>query len=286
MDEITSIQAALLLGRNQLEAHSETASLDVRVLLAHLLQRSQAWVLSHPEQALSEEIQQEFKDYLQRLIEGEPLPYLLGHWEFYGRSFRVTPEVLIPRPETEGLIERGLAHLARLGHPGVMIDAGTGSGCIAITMATELADLQVIATDRSRGALRIAKDNADLHAVNNRISWIQCDLLLGVHRRVDLILANLPYIPSERLSQLAVTAYEPLLALDGGALGLDLIERLIDRLPYHLVDGGMAILEIDHSHAQAVRDRMMKLFPSAEVAVLPDLYQQTRYIALTQPIDL
>ena len=286
MDEIASIQTALKLGRQQLEAHSETASLDVRVLLAHLLHRSQAWVLGHPEHSLPEEIQQEFSDSLLRLIEGEPLPYLLGQWEFYGRSFRVTPEVLIPRPETEGLVERGLAYLSRLGHPAVMIDAGTGSGCVAITLAAEQADLQVIATDRSLGALRIAKTNASLHAVNDRIAWIQCDLLMGVHGRVDLILANLPYIPSKRLDQLAVTAHEPLLALDGGALGLDLIGRLIDQLPYHLVDGGMAILEIDHSHAQAVRHRMEKVFPGAKVAVLPDLSQQARYIALTHTIDI
>ena len=277
MNDIASIQAALTLGRQQLDVHSDTASLDVQVLLAHLLSRSKAWVLAHPEYSLPEEIQQELSDSIQRLIEGEPLPYLLGQWEFYGRMFHITPDVLIPRPETEGLIEHALAYVSRLGRPGVMIDAGTGSGCIAITLAAEQADLRVIATDHSLGALRVAKKNASLHAVTKRIALIQCDLLEGVGGRVDLILANLPYIPSKRLDQLAVAAYEPLLALDGGALGLDLIVRLIDQLPYYLVDGGMALLEIDHSHAQAVRNRMESVFPGAHVAVLPDLSQQARY---------
>ncbi|TFH35139.1 MAG: peptide chain release factor N(5)-glutamine methyltransferase, partial [Anaerolineales bacterium] len=206
-------------------------------------------------------------------------------WEFYGRMFEITPDVLIPRPETEGLIEQALAYLDRLGRPGRMIDVGTGSGCIAVTLAAERPSLQVIATDRSPGALRVAKRNARLHSVAERIAWIQCDLLDGIRKPADLILANLPYIPSTRLEHLAVAAYEPQLALNGGVLGLDLIVRLIDQLPDQLNDRGVAILEIDESHARAVVEHMEIVFPGAQIAVFPDLSQQDRYVVLSLEND-
>jgi release factor glutamine methyltransferase len=162
-----------------------------------------------------------------------------------------------------------------------MIDVGTGSGCIAVTLAAERRDLQVIATDRSLEALKIAKGNASQYAVTERIDWVQSDLLLGIYPRVDLILANLPYIPSARLKKLAVAAYEPRMALDGGELGLDLIVRLIDQMPNRLVNPGMAILEVDDAHAQAVAERMHSVFPVANIGVLPDLNLQARYVVLT-----
>ena len=122
MDKIASIQAALTLGRNQLNPYSDTAGQDVQVLLAHLLDQSKAWVLAHPEHSLSEETQQQFIASLRSLNEGVPLAYILGRWEFFGRSFEVTPEVLIPRPETEGLVEYALEYLERSGRAQTMID--------------------------------------------------------------------------------------------------------------------------------------------------------------------
>jgi release factor glutamine methyltransferase len=281
LDKIASIQAALTLGRNQLNPHSDTAGQDAQVLLAHLLDQSKAWVLAHPEHSLPEETQQKFIASLRSLNAGVPLAYILGRWEFFGRSFEVTPEVLIPRPETEGLVEYALEYLERSGRAQTMIDVGTGSGCIAITLAAERPDLRVIATDRSLGALKLAQGNAIQHAVIERLSLIQSHLLGGLRKRVSLIVANLPYIPSARLKHLTVAAHEPHLALDGGEQGLDLIVGLVDQLPYHLLDGGMAILELDHSHARSVIEHMSRVFPEAQAVARNDLNHLSRYAVLT-----
>jgi release factor glutamine methyltransferase len=275
-----TIQAALRLGGNQLKSLSDTANLDAQVLLAHLLDSSRAWILAHPEFPLPKKFQYAYTNALDRLSTGEPLAYVLGYWEFYGRRFIVDSRVLIPRPETEVLIELGLRFIDRQDRPCGLLDVGTGSGCIAITFAIERPDVRVIAIDRSRGALTLAKENAYEHNVPGQIQFVQGDLLSPFLARADLVIANLPYIPSKRLEHLSVAGHEPGLALDGGVRGLDLIKTLIMQLPDRLAENGMALLEIDESHGYDVVAFAKELFPMADLTLEPDLAGLDRYVSI------
>jgi release factor glutamine methyltransferase len=280
VNQASTIQVALMLGRRQLQSYSDTPSLDVQVLLASLIDQPKSWVLAHPEYALSVQIQAEFFEALARLCTGEPLPYVLGQWEFYGRRFKVSSRVMIPRPETEQLIELGLDFIDSQTHPLFVADVGTGSGCVAITLAAERPSLRLVGTDRSKAALRIAEENAALHGVTGQIDWVQADLLGSMLARFDLVLANLPYVPTSRLGQISVAKHEPTMALDGGELGLDLIKALIVLLPDYLADHGMALLEIDESHGPAVVAFAREIFPRVNVALMPDLAGLDRYISI------
>jgi release factor glutamine methyltransferase len=260
----------------RLSGVSETPSLDAQILLAHILGSSRAWVLAHPETSLSSAQEQALHAARTRLESGEALPYVLGHWEFYGLDFTVGPDVLIPRPETELLVERTLEWLRA--HPGrrSAADIGTGSGCIAVSLAANIADLHVLATDVSQPALEIAKANAEKHQVADRIQFLHTEhlnLLPSTFnlRPFDLILANLPYIPTSRLESLAVARREPRLALDGGLDGLDLIRSLMPAAAPWLAPGGCCLLEIDASQGEAASNLAQSVFPEAEINVIPDL---------------
>ena len=260
--------------RRRLESASETPSLDAQIILAHILGIKRAWVLAHPEAVLSPQQEQSLNENLRRLESGEPLPYVLGHWEFYGLDFVVGPAVLIPRPETELLVEQALAWLRS--HPAraerLAVDVGSGSGCIAISLAAHTPDLRVIAADVSSSALEIARQNAHRHGVAGQIDFCQADLLpQAAGQPFDLICANLPYIPSDRLAQLRVAHWEPQLALDGGVDGLGLIRRLLQQASLYLAAKGLMLLEIDGSQGQATAQLASVAFPDAGVSVLKDL---------------
>jgi release factor glutamine methyltransferase len=280
VDQASTIRAALMLGRRQLQSYSDSPSLDVQVVLASLIDQPKSWVLAHPEYALPKQIQAEFHEALDRLCDGEPLPYVLGQWEFYGRHFRVSPSVMIPRPESERLIELGLEFIDSQTDPSFVADVGTGSGCVAITLAVERPSLRLVGTDRSKAALRVADENAELHGVTGQIDWVQADLLGSLLTRFNLVLANLPYVPSSRLGQIPVAKQEPTMALDGGELGLDLIKALIVLLPEYLADHGLALLEIDESHGPAVVAFAREIFPGMEVTLKPDLAGLDRYVSI------
>ena len=162
---------------------------------------------------------------LARLESGQPLPYVLGAWEFYGLTFELTPDVLIPRPETELLVEQALEWLADRPAPLLAADVGTGSGCIAISLAVHAPQLRLLASDLSWPALQVARSNLARHRVEGQISLLQCDLLPPLSLPFDLLVANLPYIPSPVLPGLKLSLSEPPLALDGGLDGLDFIRR-------------------------------------------------------------
>lgn len=280
VSDVGTIRAALKFGRDLLRPFSDSPSSDVQVLLASIMHQSKAWILAHPAHSLPGELQEQFIESLNNICAGEPLPYVLGYWEFYGRKFKVTPDVLIPRPETERLIELAQDILDRQTHSGMAMDVGTGSGCIAITLAAERPGLRLLATDRSREALILAKENAALYSVAEQIDWLQSDLLGSVKARVMLVLANLPYIPSGRLKKLSVAAYEPMLALDGGAQGLDLIKSFIYQLTDRLAEGGAALLEIDESHGTDVAAFASEIFPRAGVTLIQDLAGLDRYLSI------
>lgn len=268
----------------RLQKVSETPGLDAQVLLASILERSRAWLLAHPEADLSPLQKATLLDALFRLEGGEPLPYVLGHWEFYGLEFDITPDVLIPRPETELLVEQALAWLWEHSGRRSAVDVGTGSGCIAISLAQHVPDLHILATDISPAALGVATRNAQKHGVANRIEFVTCDLLPletetdPITRSlastlccpsIDLLTANLPYIPSPTLRILSIHGHEPTLALDGGADGLDVIRRLVTLLPQVMAPGGLCLLEIESTQGQA----MLGLVKESLIAVTVTLHQ-------------
>ena len=249
------------------------------MLLAHTLGCVRSWVMAHPEAALSEPQVQELSAFLRRLEEGEPLPYVLGVQEFYGLTFRVTPAVLIPRPETELLVEKALAAMQTRNCASVL-DVGTGSGCIVVSLAKYRPAVQYTACDISPAALRVAQGNARRHGVEPSITFVQSDLFPPAAARYDLICANLPYIPAEELGRLRVSRWEPHLALDGGPAGLDCIARLLQQAPERIAAGGLILLEIEASQGQAVMALAQVAFPLAKLDLFADLAGKDRLVQI------
>jgi release factor glutamine methyltransferase len=254
--------------------------LDAQVLLAHITGRTRAWVLAHPELALTGEEEINLEAALARLEQGEPLPYVLGHWEFYGLDFWVTPATLIPRPETELLVESAMEWLGL--HPGrrLAADVGTGTGCIAVALAAHFPDLHLLACDISLQALKVAQKNVLRHGLRSQISCLQADLLPPARQPFNLICANLPYIPSEALKSLAVASWEPCQALDGGPDGLDPVRRLLNSAPAALAPGCRMLLEIEATQGAAALELARSAFPRAEVVLIQDLAGRDRLICI------
>jgi release factor glutamine methyltransferase len=273
----TTVGATLdgLFGR--LETISDTPGLDAQVVLARLLGRPRSWVLAHPEAPIGDADAVALEAMVARLERGEPLPYVLGRWDFFGLEFEITPEVLIPRPETELLVEHAIAWLQVRPQLRRAADIGTGSGCIAVSLAVNVPDLHVWATDISSEAIAVAQRNAEKNGVGARID-LQCCDLLPVQPQFDLILANLPYIPTRTLHDLPVYGREPTLALDGGKDGLDLIRRLLLKTPERLAPGGLLLMEIEASEGPAVLSLAYDVFDHAEIHLHKDLAGHERLL--------
>jgi release factor glutamine methyltransferase len=225
--------------------------LDSQLILAHVIERPRTWILAHLETQLTQSQIDSAQAEFSRLRDGIPLPYILGHWEFFGLDFDISNEVLIPRPETELLVEKAIAWLQASPERRTMADIGTGSGAIATSIAMHVPDARILATDISLTALQIAKHNAEKFHVHHSIDFLQCDLLphpvdfLPTDRYFDLICANLPYIPTKALHQLPIYGKEPTLALDGGEDGLEVYRHLFKLAPGWLAPRGMMLLEIE-----------------------------------------
>ena len=277
MNSLTPVLSQI---RSRLEGQSETPGLDAQVLLAHIVGRPRSWVLAHPEAALTSEQAGNLESALARLEQGEPLPYILGGWEFFGLDFMVTPATLIPRPETELLVENAIEWL-RL-HPGrrIALDVGTGTGCIAVALAVHNPDLRLLACDLSLTALRVAQSNIQRHGVQDRVFCLQADLLPAMSQQLDLICANLPYIPSETLKNLRVRRWEPSLALDGGLDGMNLIRRLLKNASGALAPSGVVLLEIEETQGEAALGLSRTAFPHAGVELIHDLAGRQRLIRI------
>lgn len=273
-----TVDAALELGRGTLSSISDTAGLDAQLLLSEVTKQSKTWLLAHVEADLDAVHAKAYIEALTRCQNGEPLPYVIGWWEFYGRRFELNPSVLIPRPETEHLIEAALEFLSKLGRWGWSLDVGTGSGCVAVTLAAEMADLDIVATDISFQALGMARINMLKHGVQDRVRLVQADLLEPVSNGFDLICANLPYIPTEDLSQLDISRREPRLALDGGYSGLDHVRRLLKSLPNVLNDGGRLILEIGSGQGVRTKKLVQRHLSDAVVEIRKDYAGHERLI--------
>jgi release factor glutamine methyltransferase len=248
------------------------------LLLAAALDHPKTWILSHREyEPTTQEIQQ-IQNLVKRVAEGMPLPYVLGQWEFFGRPFRVTPDVLIPRPETEILVEIAVSLARDLKQPKV-IDVGTGCGAIAISLAAELPKAKVIATDISLAALKIARENAR-RLGQPQLRFLQADLLRPFNTDFDLICANLPYIPTNKLQNLGVARWEPRQALDGGKSGLKAISALLHQSRKHLMPNGVILLEIESSLGPASLSAAKAAFPEAQIKLIQDLSGRDRIIKI------
>jgi len=257
---------------------SEQPALEAQVILAHVVDKPRAWVIAHPETIFSVEQTRSLCVLLERRMSGEPLPYLLGHWEFFGLSYTVTPEVLIPRPETELMVEKALAWLGKHHSRRLAADVGTGSGCIAVSLAHLIADLQVVAVDVSRPALYVARQNIYDHQVHDRVHLVQTNLLTALIGKFDLVCANLPYIPSPTLAKLEVGLHEPHQALDGGPEGTSYISALLGDALRWLAPGGLLLLEIEAGQGKSVPQLAERFFPGAEIQLFHDLSGNPRLV--------
>ena len=266
---------------NELVSHlgtnSETPYIDAQALLGHLLGKPNSWVLAHPDLPLTHEKISILEEFISQLVAGEPLPYVLGHWEFFGLDFELTPDVLIPRPETELLVERALAWLQLFPDCRRVADIGTGSGCIGIALAVNIPDLGVDACDLSPVALEVARRNASRHTVTERMDFV-CGDLFPPDSAFNLIAANLPYIPTGALHQLPVFGREPTLALDGGVDGMALIRRLLVDAPGHLLPGGLLLAEIETTEGKAILSFASGIFPNARIQLYQDLSGHDRLL--------
>jgi len=258
----------------------EDPALESQVLLSHVTGKPKAWLLAHPEHLLNPGEEEDLLHGLERLEKGDPLPYLLGHWEFFRLDFQITPAVLIPRPETELLVAAAIEWLRIHPRRRRVIDVGTGSGAIAVTLAVQEYNLVVYASDISIEALKVAGSNAIQHQVQEKIRFFQADLLTCMGSPVNLICANLPYIPTQTLHALPVYGREPTLALDGGADGLRLIRRFLKDAPDCLAPGGLLLMEIEERQGPAVRSLAETSFPKAQIAVLQDMAGKDRLLRI------
>jgi release factor glutamine methyltransferase len=287
---------------------SESARLDAELLLAHALGVERTTVLAHPESAVGAEAAARFLAFVDRRAAGEPVAYVRGLKEFHGVAFAVDARALIPRPETEVLVDLALGAIAvRLGRaprppgtpPLAVADVGTGSGAVAVALAVALrrramlGEVEIVASDASGDAADLARENAVAQAVADRVAVATADLLpvagrqaglLVVPARFDVVCANLPYIPSAVVPELPIAAsFEPRAALDGGLDGLDVIRRLLAVLPERVAPDGIALLEIGDGQGPALRAAASGQLPGWSVGIETDLAGTPRVAVLEPP---
>jgi release factor glutamine methyltransferase len=246
--------------------------LDAESLLMHVLRRDRAYLYSHSELELSCRVLWDYSALIDRRASGEPLQYIIGHQEFWGLDLRVTPAVLIPRPETEHAVEAALEVLRGMNSPRV-IDVGTGSGCIGLALAFELPQARIEAVDISAEALGVARGNAERLGLAARVCFAHADLL-GNHLSrgsfFDMVVSNPPYVGESEADklQIEVREHEPHCALFGGQEGLDVYRRLIPQAKQVLKPGGWLVLEIGYSQEQGIRELLSDW---GEVRIVLDL---------------
>jgi release factor glutamine methyltransferase len=258
--------------------------LDAQTLLAEALGKDRTYLIINFNQQLSEALLSKFRAMVNRRAAGEPLQYITGHQEFFGLDFEVSPDVLIPRPETELIVEETIRIVQRDGitRP-VIVDVGAGSGCIAVTLARELGDARVIASDISGAALRVARRNAARHGLEDRVGFVASDLLDAFAEEdfADFILSNPPYVSEEETPSLQreVRDWEPRLALTDSNDGLSLYRRLLKDAPSRLKRGGHLICEMGYTQSEKI-SAMIDREVWSGVRLLDDLQGIPRTIVL------
>ncbi len=266
--------------QEELTAYSESPYLDSVVLLSHITGHKKSHLLADPDPNLNPKQEQQLQQALQRIKDGIPFPYVLGEWDFFQYRFKITEDVLIPRPETEGLVELALTWLDKHPQRKNILEIGTGCGCIAVSLAKKIPDLDIIATDISRKALQVARENALRYQVDGQIIFQERDLLTGIEKKMDLIIANLPYIPTAKLKSLPIYSHEPTLALDGGADGLLYIKRVLKSARQQMEPGGAIFLELDEDCGAAALALAREVWPGMTLRLSQDLSGQDRYLSI------
>lgn len=269
-----------------LKSHgSESPRLDAEILLAHARGCPRIQLYTNYDEPLTDTQRSTMRDLVKRRAVAEPVAYLVGHREFFSLEFRVTKDVLIPRPDTETLVVDAIEALKQQPAPRVL-DVGTGSGCIAIALAVNCPNAVVTAIDLSPAALDIARANANKHKIGDRIRWLCGDLFapLATGEQFDLIVSNPPYIASAEIETLSadVRLHEPRSALDGGSDGLDVIRRLIVDAPPHLAPQGKLLIEISGEQAASVTQLLTANGHYDDIDVLKDLAKQPRVVRATR----
>ncbi len=271
---MATVAEMLLQGAEHLRSgpHGDRARADAELLLIHVLQKNRAWILAHPDATPSAQQIGKFIELIQRRYSGEPMQYIMGETEFYGLPFTVTPDVLIPRPETEHLVEKALELAQTFERPRI-VDVGTGSGAIAVALAHKLPTAEITATDLSESALQVARNNGKRNAVDHRIRFLRGDLLAPASgEQFDLVVSNPPYVPDtdRALISVEVREYEPALALFAGEDGLAVYRRLIPAAYNALVPGGFIALEIGFSQMRAIEE-LLQAGRFQGISFTPDL---------------
>lgn len=259
------------------------ARLEAEVLVMNVMRMARQSIFAEQETEVSGQQQAALDEFLERRYSREPLAYILGQREFYGINVVLTPAVLIPRPETEGLVEQAL-FMALMGMESTKLtiaDVGTGSGAIAINLAIHLPSAKIYAVDVEDAVLDVASYNVRVHGVADRVNLAIGDLLDSVPEPVDLIVANLPYIPTDRIPTLQPEVQqEPVLALDGGPDGLDLVRRLLIQAEDKLNSHGIILLEIDPDQIPVVQELALQHFPEGSTSVEKDLAGMDRILSI------
>jgi release factor glutamine methyltransferase len=303
-----TIRAILQLAFAQLDAaRIDAPKTTARVLLAHVLGKPKEWLIANDHLIPDNAQLDTFNALLARVIAHEPLAYILGHREFYGLDFFVDKRVLIPRPETEMLVELALEEMRRGGegendkhlpHPLIpssphLLDVGTGSGAIPIAVASKLPHANIVASDVSSDALAVAKINAERHGVANQVTFVQSDLLAGIAELPRVLTANLPYVTTEEIEGLQpeIQDHEPRVALDGGTDGLDLVRRLLTQIAERTLASAhplqAAFLEFGASQGAAALHLAQQILPFAQSKINQDLAKLDRILCIrfNQPIN-
>jgi release factor glutamine methyltransferase len=260
----------------------DEAELEAEVLLRHALGVDRVHLYQRLDGAISEARQAQFEVLLARRLAREPLAYIVGHIEFFGLKLEVTPGAIIPRPETETLVDLALACARDRGAALTIVDVGTGAGTIAVPLALELPAARVIAIDSSGEALALARRNAERHGMARRINFRHGDLLAPLARPADMIVANLPYVTTVQWEEMPpeIRDHEPRSGLDGGRDGLDVVRRLLTEAPGKLAPHGALFCEIGAWQGMEATQLAREAFPGARIEVRPDLAGRDRVLAV------
>ncbi len=266
-----TLKEALRRARELLAAsHVAERTLESEILLRHVIKSDRVQLYQDLNRELTPAQEQSFWHFINRYLKGEPIAYITGHKEFYSLDFCVDRRVLVPRPETETLVEKAI-ELARRYHIISCADVGTGCGAIAVSLAVHLPEVTIYATDSSADALAVARINCERHGVAGRIRLLAGNLLEPLPEPVDLITANLPYVKTAEIPEKGPLSYEPKAALDGGADGLDEIRRFCPQVKDKLRPRGYVLMEIGLGQSGAVTDIVKRTFPTAKIEIFPDL---------------
>lgn len=262
------------------------ADLEAELLTGHVLGMSKTQLYTESERDLTPAEIEQLCRFVRQRLDHEPTAYILGHWEFYGINFCVDWRALVPRPETELLVEKAIElgqFMLESGRQIAIADIGTGCGAIAISLALALPQAEIYATDVSTSALQVAEMNCRRHAVNGRVKLLRGDLLEPLPRPVDMIVANLPYVRHSEIRDLApeIRDYEPVLALDGGEDGLHVIQQMLEQMPAKLNREACCLLEVGQGQDEAVTLLIETYFPEARTESIVDLGGIARVVRAT-----